>query len=80
MFCECDFCNYQNAKLFYTDYYARNQLESIKKARPSIIKALIDSTIFFTTSCEILTRLILTSLQLGETFTFNIIFTDLANQ
>ena len=49
MFCECDFCNYQNAKLFYTDYYARNQLESIKKARPSIIKALIDSTIFFTT-------------------------------
>ena len=46
---ECDFCNYQNAKLFFTDYYARTQLEAIKKSRPIIIEALIESIKFFTT-------------------------------
>ena len=49
MFSNCDFCNYQNAKLFYTDYNSRPQLEAIKKSRPMIIKALIESTKFFTT-------------------------------
>lgn len=49
MFCNCEFCDYQKSKLFYTDYYARAQLEAIKKSRPIIIEALIDSTKFFTT-------------------------------
>ena len=31
MFSNCDFCNYQNAKLFYKDYNSRSQLEAIKK-------------------------------------------------